>query len=615
MPSAIARYLPLTDLKAWRPSDLPRDLAAALAITVLSIPQGVAYAMIAGLPPAVGLYAATIPAVVGSLFRSSRHVVAGPTNALSLLVGGAVAALAASSGASPIQIAVTLALMVGVFQLAAGLLRLGALVDYISTPVVLGYITGAGVLIGVGQLPNITATSMERGHLVHRLWTWGQGLGDLDPLTTGIGLGTAALVVVLRVIDRRIPGAIVAMAAGIVGSLVFHLQDRGVRVVADIAPVPASLPPLTMPGVDDLHALMPIAVAGTVLSLVESSAVARAIAGRTGDRLDTSAEFAGQGLSNIAAAFFGGYPISGSLSRSTLNWKAGARTRMAGVLAGLLVLVVLLVAGPVVDHTPVASLAGLLLVIAWDLIDWKRIGITMKGGLGDSAAFLVTLIGAWAFDLDKAIYLGVVISIVLFLRRARLLTVRELAVDGRNRLREATSSLAPDDDELPQLSEGFRTCPQLRILHVEGSLFFGAASELQHILDVAAADPQLQVLVVRLKRCQGLDVTAAEVLRSTAEQLRSQGRHLILVGMRPPVMERVKAFGLVESMGADHLYPTEPGWFVAMDHALEHGLELLDGREVQDDGHRHRGGHCDADVCPLEDYLELRRERRAGEVA
>lgn len=592
-------YLPFTDLKAWRPTDLPRDLAAALGITVLSIPQGVAYAMIAGLPPAAGLYAATIPAVVGSLFRSSRHVVAGPTNALSLLVGGAVAALAASSGAPPMQVAVTLALMVGVFQLAAGLLRLGALVDYISNPVVLGYITGAGVLIGVGQLPNITATPMERGHLLHRLSTWAMGLHDADLLTLGIGVGTTALMVVLRLIDRRIPGAIVAMVTGIVASLVFHLQDLGVRVVADIAPVPASLPPLTVPWVDDPTALVPIAVAGTVLSLVESSAVARAIAGRTGDRLDTNAEFSGQGLSNIAAAFVGGYPISGSLSRSTLNWKAGARSRLAGVLGGVLVLLVLLAAGPVVDHTPVASLAGLLLVIAWDLIDWKAIGLTFKSGMGDVSAFLVTLISAWALDLDKAIYLGVVISIVVFLRRARLLTVRELAVDRRNRLREATSELAQDDDELPQLSEGFRYCPQIRILHVEGSLFFGAASELQHILDVAASDEQIRVIVVRLKRCQGLDVTAAEVLRGTAEQLRSQGRHLILVGMRPPVMERMESFGLPESLGKDKLFPTEPGWFVAMDHALDRSLELL-------------GAHCDADVCPLEDYLALRRKRGAS---
>ncbi|MCB9778652.1 MAG: SulP family inorganic anion transporter [Alphaproteobacteria bacterium] len=593
--------LPFLDLRGYRASDLPRDLTAALAVAVVSIPQGVAYAMIAGLPPALGLYAGAVPAIVGSLFRSSRHVIAGPTNALSLLVGGAVATLVASTGASPIQVAVTLALMVGVFQLAAGLLRLGSLVDYISNPVVLGYITGAGVLIGVGQLPNLTNTPMERGHLLHRLADWVSHLGDASPLAVAVGLGTTALVVGLRLIDKRIPGAIVAMVVGIGASLAFDLHGMGLRVVSDISPVPASLPPLTVPGMDDLHLLTPVAVAATVLSLVESSAVARAIAGSTGDRLDANTEFAGQGLANIAAAFTGGYPISGSPSRSSMNWLLGARSRLAGVFGGALVLIVIAVAGPVVDHTPVASLAGLLMVIAWDILDFKRMRTTLKGGLGDSLAFLTTLVGAWALELDKAIYLGVVISIVLFLRRARLLTVRELAVDPKGRLREATSELAPDDDELPALADGFAYCPQIRILHVEGSLFFGAASELQHILDVASVDPELRVLVVRLKRCQGLDITTAEVLRSHAQLLQSQGRHLLLVGMRPPIVERMRAFGLYDVLGEDHLFPTEPGWFAAMDHALEKALALL-------------GQHCDADTCPLDSYLEMRRTRAAAKV-
>lgn len=599
MASPWTRLAPFLDLRSWRPSTLPGDLAAAAAVTVLSIPQGVAYAMIAGLPPVAGLYAAMVPAAVGSLFRSSRHVVAGPTNALSLLVGGALAALAVDTGASPVSVAVTLALLVGVFQVSAGLLGLGALVDYLSTPVVLGYISGAGVLIGVGQLPNLTGTPMAPGMLHERLWSWIGGLGALDPLTLGVGLGTTALVVGLRLVDKRIPGAVVAMAVGIAASLLFDLEARGLRVVSDLAPVPARLPPLSIPALEHLTPMLPVAFAATVLSLVESSAVARAIGARTGDRLDASTEFYGQGVANVAAAFFGAYPTSGSLSRSMLNWRAGGVTRLSGVFGGAMVMGVVLVAGPVVDHTPVASLAGLLLVLAWDLLDWERIRVTLRGGLGDTAAFLATLIGAWTLDLDKAIYLGVLISIALFLRRARLLTVRELAVDADDHLREATSSIAPDDDELPALAAGFRTCPQIRVLHVEGSLFFGAASELQGTLDEALADPRLEVLVVRLKRCQGLDVTTAEVLRSTSERMRAGGRHLVLVGMRPKVMERMEAVGLVASLGRDHVFPTEPGWFVAMDHALERSLGFATP-------------HHDAGACPVEAYL-AERARGRGE--
>lgn len=595
MASPFARVLPFLDLRGWRASTLPGDLGAAAAVTVLSIPQGVAYALIAGLPPVVGLYAAMVPAAVGSFFRSSRHVIAGPTNALSLLVGGAVAAVAVETGASPVALALTLALLVGVVQVAAGLLRLGAVVDYISSPVVLGYVSGAAVLIAAGQLSNLTGTPMAGANLFLRLESWAAGLGATDPLTLGVGLGTLALVLVLRRADRRIPGAVVAMAAGIGASLLFDLRGRGVRVVADLTPVPGRLPPLTLPELDHVGALLPAALAATVLSLVESSSVGRGIAARTGDRLDMSAEFTGQGLANVAAAFFGGYPISGSLSRSVLCWRAGGQTRLAGVYAGILVLLAVWLAGPVVDHTPVASLAGLLMVLAWDLVDRERIRVVFRSGPGDIAAFTVTLVSAWLFELDQAIYLGVLISVVLFLRRARLLTAAELAVDEGGRLREVRTESSVDDDDLLPPSANYARCGAIRILHIEGSLFFGAASELQQILDGATADPHVRVLVLRLKRCQGLDVTTAEVLRTTADQLRAGGRHLILVGMRPGVMERMEALGLPDAVGREQVYPTRPGWFEAMDRALLRALHLAGDH------------HDDGGPCPLRTYLAGRR--------
>lgn len=594
MPRAIERLFPFLDLRAWRPRDLGPDLTAAAVVTVLSIPQGLAYAMIAGLPPVVGLYASIWPAVVGGLFRSSRHVVAGPTNALSLLVGTAVGAVALSSGDSPTSLALTLAFLVGGLQLAAGVLRLGALADYISNAVVLGYVSGAGALIGLGQLGNLTGTRMDGRNPFVQVPNWLGGLGATNPWALGVGLGTTAVILALRAVDRRIPGALVAMLAALGASLALDLPAHGVKVIADLAPVPARLPPLTLPSLvwADLDRLVPAAVAITVLSLVESSSVARAIAAQSGDRVDPSVEFSGQGLANLAAAFTGGYPVSGSLGRSMANFRTGARTRLAGILGGLLVLVVVLFAGPAVDHTPIASLAGLLLILAWDLVDWARIRIVFRSGIGDIAAFVVTLLGSWLLDLDKAIYLGVAISVVLFLRRARLLTVVELAVDHDLHLREVRTDVSSDDDELLPPSEDYRRCPTVRVLHVEGSLFFGAASELQQALDAAAADPEVRVLVLRLKRCQGLDITTAEVLRATAEQLRAGGRHLLLVGMRPKVMERMEALGLTEVVGRDRVFPTQPGWFAAMDRALARAVELA--------------GEHEAD-CPFRAYLAARR--------
>lgn len=574
------RFLPFVDLRSLTRAELGRDLMAALAVTFMAVPQGVAYALIAGLPPAAGLYATVLPTIIGSLFRSSRHVVAGPSNAVSLLVGGGVAALNAQLGASPVEIAISLALAVGVFQVAAGLLRLGSVVDYISAPVVLGYITGAGVLIGVGQLPNLTGSPGGSGDIVSRMQTWAQGLDQLNPTALGIGVAAAVLVVGIRRVDKRLPSALLGLVLASVGAVLLGL-DAQVRVVGDLAPVPASLPPLTVPTLFD-PALLTVAFATTVLSLVESSAVGRSIADRTGDRLDLSVEFFGQGLSNISAAFTGGYPVSGSLSRSALNHTAGAQTRMAGVLAGVLTALVLLLAGPLFDRTPVAALAGLLVVVAVDLVKMDRIRQAFRAGWGDGAAFVVTLIGTWTLRLDTAIYVGVVVSIVLFLRRARLLVVRELAVDETGRLRERKEG------------RGGR-CGAVRVLHIEGTLFFGAAGELRDALTEAAADPEVKALVVRLKRTRGLDLTAATVFSAVAKNLEDRGKHLILVGMRPALMGVMERTGVVADVGEDNAFPTQPGWFEAMDDGLRRGLELAGASEDS----------------PLHRYLALREERAA----
>lgn len=574
------RYLPFLDLRHYRLSFLRRDFLASSTVTFLDIPQGVAYAMIAGLPPVMGLYAAAVPAIVGALFRSSHHVVTGPTNALSLLVGSAVAAEAARGGASPMQVGVALAFMVGALQFFAGLLRLDALADYISHPVVRGYITGAAILIAAGQLPNVTGTPGSGGDLAHMLASWMSNLPHANPLALAFALGTVIVVLGLRRLDRRIPGSIIAMVVSIGVGSVLHLHERGLRLVADLAPIPAGLPPFTVPGLENWAMLAPAAVACAVLSLVESSSVARALATHTGQRLDMAAEFAGQGLANIAAAFFGGYPVSGSLARSTLNQQAGAESRLSAVFCGSLMLAVLLFLGPVVGKTPVASLAGLLLVLANDLIDRERIRITIRGIMSDRAAFVATLLGTWTLPLDKAIYLGVGISLVLFLRRARLLTVREMAIGEKGRFREVDL----------EAGEAGRSCSAIRIMNLTGPLFFAAAGELQFILDRLVDDRKLRVLILRMRQAQALDVTTASVLESTGSTLKKEGKTLLLLGLRPAAMQLLEQTGIAERLGQENLFPAQSGWFTAMEAALRRALELT-------------GEHACGQQCPLAEYM------------
>ena len=585
-------YLSFLDLRSYRLSSLRKDFTASVTVSFLDIPQGIAYAMIAGLPPVMGLYAAAVPAIIGALCRSSHHVVTGPTNALSLLVGSAVAAEVARSGATPMEVGVTLALGVGVLQMLAGVLRLDAFVDFLSQPVIRGYITGAATLIIAGQLANVTGTPSASGDPLYTLMTWSRSLPHTNGIAVTFALSTVGIIIGLRRLGRHWPGAIIATVLSILIALIFPLHEHGLRLVSDLSPIPAGLPPFTVPQLALWSSLAPAALACAVLSLVESSSVARDLATRSGQRLDMAAEFFGQGTANTAAAFFGGYPISGSLGRSALNQQAGAESRLAAVLCGSLTILVLLFLGPLVGHTPVASLAGLLLVLANDLIDRDRIKRILRGTLADRAGFLFTLLGTWTLPLDRAIYLGVGISIVLFLRRARLLSAREMAIGEKGRFREVESGAHETAD----------ICPAIRILNLAGPLFFAVVGELERALDPFVHDKSVRVLIVRLRQAENADITTVSILEATAQKLASEGRTLILLGLRRGALTLLEQTGLAQGIGRENMFLAQAGWFTAMESALQRALTLT-------------GAHTCGGNCPLAKYLTDQQELRATHAA
>jgi SulP family sulfate permease len=563
---------PFLDLAGYRKSDAAHDVVAGVGVGLIAVPQGVAYAMIAGLPPVMGLYAAAVPAIVGGLLRSSRHVVTGPSNALSLLVGTAIAASAAGS---PVEAAITLAFVVGALQIGMGALRLGALVDYISRPVVLGYVTGAGVLILVGQLPNVTATGPTSGNAFTRVAEWAADLGSIGLFSALLATATAVFIVIVRRADARVPGALIAMAIGIVLAYILDLRAWGIPTVADLDPIPTGLPPLTFPNLAMSEGFVSAAVACTVLSLVEGTSVARSFAERTGQHIQRSVEFTGQGIANVAASLTGGYPTSGSIARTSLNLQLGARTRVAGMISGAVVLGVLLFLGPVVDHTPIPTLAGILLVIAIDLIDAVAIRRVLRAHAVDRLAFAGTVLGTFALRLDHAIYLGVVISLVMFLRRARLLSIRELVVDDRGDLREA------DRKTVAQ-----KRCTAIRVLQVEGAMFFGAAGELRATLTEAIEPESVRVLIVRTKQAFSLDITTAGVVEAAAKRLEARAGRLMLVGVRARDMGLLERTGIAECIGRDNIFAAEPGFFVSMSRAIAQARALV-------------GEHACGAGCPL----------------
>ena len=560
---------------------LSRELWPATSVAFLAVPQGLAYATIAGLPPVVGLYASMIPPVVGGILRSSRHVVTGPTNALSLLVGAAVVS---THHGDPVQVALALAVMVGLIQIVAGLLRLGRVVGYVSTSVVLGYITGAALLIGAGQLSNLTGTDGVRGTLWTMARGWSAGLADTSGVSVLVGAATLVIFAGVRWInartDKKYPGALIALGTMTFASWAMELEQRGLRVVSDISEISSGLPPFTRPSAELWPELLPLAVACAVLSLIESSSVARAIAGRTGDVIDSSREFFGQGMANLAAGLFSGYPVSGSLGRSALNEQAGAQTRWSSVMSGVVLFTLVVFAGGAINHTPIASLAGILFVIAFDLVDATRIHRAIRASWGDAVAFGVTLIGTCSIRLDLAIYLGISMSLILHLRRARMLVIRELVLTSEGRMHEgAPHDEAPTRPESTQaiVAADQQRCRKVRILHVEGALFFGSAPELGAALDKMSHEDDLVALVVRLKRTSGMDASCADELSATAARMRERGRHLVLAGLNREAYRVLERSGALESIGEENVFETQETWLMALDAARVHAMALAQG--------------------------------------
>ncbi len=549
-----------------------RQVLAGTAIAAMGVPQGVAYAMIAGLPPVMGLYAGMLPAVVASLTRSSEHVVTGPTNAISLLCATSLAAVSDD----PVQAAITMAALTGFMQIAGGVLRLKALVDYVSSSVVLGYITGAAVLIGVGQLRSVTGTPKVTGNIVEVLWWFASHVRSFDIASVVVGVGTMVAILYAR---RVLPKGTTELTVLASAALLVALTGADVRTVADLGGVPTQLPPLVMPDFSTWRALIPIAGAAAVLSMVESSSVARSIASRSGQRIDMTMEFVGQGLGNLASAVTGGYPVSGSLSRSALNERMGG-SRLAGAISGVIAALAVMLVAPLLDRLPLPALGGLLLVVAKDLVEPQRIIRVLSSQLADRLAYVATVLGTWFLPLDQAIYLGVGISVVLFLRRSRHLMVHELRFDSEGHVHEV------DPDE-PLIAGS--TCCAVKILNVEGPLFFGAANELDQVLADATADGKVHTLILRFRRTWGLDYTAANILITWYRRMKSDGRELIIVGVRDDMWRRMHAMGFLDIVGERVVFPTKSGWFQALRDALAYVHPPT--------------CHADADHCPLGAYF------------
>jgi SulP family sulfate permease len=553
-PSRPARARRLLPFLLWWPAlsreTLRADATAGLIAAILVLPQAVAFATLAGLPPQYGLYTAMVPVLVAALFGSSRHLVSGPTYVISIFLFASLSPLAAPGSEEFVRLALTVTLLVGAIELAMGLARLGAVVNFISHTVVLGFTAGAALLIFSAQVRNFFGLEIPAGASFADTWAhFARSLGDINPYTTAVGTATLAAGVLCRRCAPKFPYMIAALIAGAAAAALANAMFGAERTaIAMVGAVPGTLPELSLPDLspEAIRKALPLALALAILALTETVSIARAIAVKSGQRVDSNQEFIGQRLSNLAGSFFSAYCSSGSFNRSGANYEAGARTPLAAVCSALMLGALLPLVAPLIAYLPLAAMAAILFLVAWGLLDTRSIAAVAKTSRQESAVMVLTFLAALFADLEFAIYAGVLTSVLLYLSR----TARPLVLDVK-------PDPAPDSYHF-SADTGLPDCPQLKMLRVNGSLFFGAVDHVQrHLEQVDAHDPRQKHLLLVASGINFVDIAAAEMLAREARRRRALGGGLYFYRMKDGVRALLARGGYLANLGEENLFPVK----------------------------------------------------------
>jgi sulfate permease, SulP family len=528
MNRVVERWIPATGwLRGYRRSDLAGDLSAGLTVAVMLVPQGMAYAMLAGLPPVTGLYASTVPLVVYALLGSSRQLAVGPVAIVSLLTLSGVGALAEAGSADFVMLAAVLALMTGVIQLGLGLLRAGFVTNFLSHAVISGFTSAAAIVIGLSQLRHLLGVRLGSEHSVFGLlYEAAARIGEANPYTVAIGIGSIAALAAARRIAPRFPASLLVVAAASLLTYAFRLDARGVGIVGG---VPGGLPPLALPGLDTgaVLALLPVALTISFVGFMESIAVARSIASREKYRVDADQELKGLGVANLAAGVFSGYPVTGGFSRSAVNYQAGARTGLASILTALLVALTLLAFTSLFHYLPNAVLAAIVMVAVYGLIDVKEPVHLFRLKKMDGWTLVLTFAATLLIGIEQGILLGAAFSLLVFIWRSAYPHVARLGWLSRERVFRNVQ-------RYPEVE----LVPGVAILRVDASLYFANMAFLETWLRAAVAEQSdVRTLILDFSGVNDMDAVAVETLEGLIEDFAEQGVELHVAGMKGPVRD------------------------------------------------------------------------------
>ncbi len=523
------------------------DLIAGFTGAVIVLPQGVAFAIIAGLPPEYGLYTSMVTPVVAALFGSSLHLISGPTTAISIVVFSAISHHASPGTPEFISLTLTITLLAGIYQLAFGLARLGVLVNFVSHTVVIGFTAGAAILIATSQMKNVLGIAVPRGDSFLHTWVvvW-DSLGSLNQYALIVALATIAVAIISKRLLPSLPNLLIALISGGIVSFALSGGAHGVTMVGKI---PAQLPPFGLPDLSfsSIKLLASEAFAVALLGLIEAVSISRSIASKSHQRIDGNQEFIGQGLSNIVGSFFSSYAGSGSFTRSGVNYSAGAVTPLSAIFSALFLVLIVFAVAPLSAHLPIAAMGGVILVVAYNLIDLPQIKHVLESSKAETAILLTTFFATLFLELEFAIYMGVLLSLIIFLARTSTPEIITLAPDvdvthnNKKTLVDVTSKPA-------------RQCPHLRIIRIDMSIYFGSLNHIQDRLYQIAEKGGIYHILIIGSGINFIDLNGVEMLEQEAHRLEEKGGGLYFAGLKPSVYQSISRTHIFQIIGNNHFF-------------------------------------------------------------
>lgn len=549
------RYVPMLDwISRYTKDDFKGDLNAGLTVGVMLIPQGMAYAVLAGLPPVYGLYASLVPLFIYAGLGTSRHLGFGPVALLSLLVLAGVSEHAEPGTDRFIQLAILTAFSVGVVQLLMGLLKGGFLVNFLSHPVLSGFVSAAAIIIGASQIGNLLGIAIPRDSTVYEIFVvLFSNFGDINIPAAVTGLGAIALMLIIKKIRPAVPAAIAVVVLGIMAAWLLNLEEKGLLIIGEI---PSGLPVFETVAVslNDIALLWPTILAISFISFMESIAVAKAIATKKGYKVDANQELIGMGAANLAGSFFQAFPTTGGFSRTAVNAQSGGRTTMSSVISALLVAATLLFLTPLFHYLPMAILAAIIILAVVSLFDYKEIGFLWRNDRKDLVLLGITFFVTLFAGIEQGIIAGVVLSVVMVTFNSARPHTAEVGRIGDSRIFRNINRY-PDAV----------TSKDVLIYRFDAVLYFANTEHFEQTLEnrIAEHGDELRLVILDASSINDIDSTGMHVLRKVIGNLKERRIHFVIAGIHWPVRDKLQKCGIPESMG-------DQSFFLDIEDALKY---------------------------------------------